>query len=91
MYFDPTQHAGRQSWVNCVISPRPIAWISTLNPDGSANLAPFSHFNAIASNPGMLMVSCERRPDGRKKDTVINAERTGEFVADWLRGGRTSG
>ena len=57
------------------IIPRPIAWISSRNSDGSHNLAPFSHFNLASSS--LLMVSFMRKPtaddvqDGLK-DTARN-------------------
>lgn len=60
-----------------LIVPRPIAWILTRNANGSCNLAPFSFFNAVTSNPPIVSVSIGRRPNGDKKDTWRNLERTG--------------
>lgn len=67
------------------IVPRPIAWVSTLNEDGSANLAPFSFFTAISAQP-MIVAFCPmtRTNDGKKKDTVINIERNKEFVINFV-------
>ena len=62
------------------IVPRPIAWISTVSPEGVSNLAPFSYFNAVSSNPPCLSVSIAHKPDGSKKDTLRNIEALGEFV-----------
>ena len=62
------------------IIPRPIAFVSTVNSEGLVNLAPFSFFNGVASNPPTLMISIARKPDGSKKDTLNNIEATGEFV-----------
>lgn len=63
------------------IVPRPIAWVSTLSPKGVPNLAPFSFFNAVCSEPPIISVSIMRRgSDGQKKDTLNNIEATGEFV-----------
>ncbi|NPA58043.1 MAG: flavin reductase family protein [Aquificae bacterium] len=62
------------------IVPRPIAWISTVSRDGIYNLAPFSYFAGISSNPPLVVVSIGRKPDGQKKDTWQNIEETGEFV-----------
>jgi flavin reductase (DIM6/NTAB) family NADH-FMN oxidoreductase RutF len=59
--------------------PRPIAWVSTLCPDGSPNLAPFSFFNGVSSTPLVVMFSISSR-DGEDKDTLRNARATGEFV-----------
>jgi flavin reductase (DIM6/NTAB) family NADH-FMN oxidoreductase RutF len=66
--------------VGCVV-PRPIAWISTLNPDGSVNLAPFSSYNYVATSPPMLAVNIATR-EGEHKDTAINISASGEFVVN---------
>jgi flavin reductase (DIM6/NTAB) family NADH-FMN oxidoreductase RutF len=65
-----------------LITPRPIAWVSTLSPRGIPNLAPFSYFNAIGSNPPALSVSIGNLRDGSKKDTLRNIEASGEFVVN---------
>jgi len=64
------------------IVPRPIAWVSTVDSHGRTNLAPFSFFNGVSSNPPALMISIARKPDGSKKDTLNNVEKTGEFVVN---------
>ncbi len=70
------------------IIPRPIAFVSTLSKSGVGNLAPFSFFNGVSSNPPCIMFSVAAKPDGGKKDTLINIEETGEFVINssstWL-------
>jgi flavin reductase (DIM6/NTAB) family NADH-FMN oxidoreductase RutF len=55
------------------IVPRPIAWVSTLSPDGRPNLAPFSFFNGVSANPMTLMFCPANKPDGSEKDTLRNA------------------
>lgn len=55
--------------------PRPIGWVSSVSPDGTRNLAPYSFFNAVADRPPMVMFSSVGR-----KDSVINIEQSGEFV-----------
>jgi flavin reductase (DIM6/NTAB) family NADH-FMN oxidoreductase RutF len=65
--------------ISC-IAPRPIAWVSTLSPDGVPNLAPFSYFNAGGANPPSVVFSPTNFRDGRPKDTLRNVEVTGEFV-----------
>ncbi|KAL7423699.1 hypothetical protein Q5752_001281 [Cryptotrichosporon argae] len=63
------------------VTPRPIAFVSTLGPDGAANLAPMSYFNIIGHNPPALMVSVAAAPknsDGLK-DTNSNIRTTREF------------
>jgi flavin reductase (DIM6/NTAB) family NADH-FMN oxidoreductase RutF len=63
-----------------LVAPRPIAWVSTLDLDGRANLAPFSYFQAVCSRPPTLMLSISSRPDGRPKDTLRNVLDTRELV-----------
>lgn len=67
------------------VVPRPIAFVSTVSADGAPNLAPFSFFNAIGSNPMTLLFCPVNPPDGSEKDTLKNAKPTseggtGEFV-----------
>ncbi len=62
--------------------PRPIAWVSTLSGGGVPNLAPYSFFNAVASDPLTVMFSPDARDDGSPKDSLRNAQETGEFVVN---------
>lgn len=64
-----------------VVVPRPIAFITTVSPEGTVNAAPFSFFNALSADPPLLMFSAGTR-DGAKKDTVLNVEITNEFVVN---------
>jgi flavin reductase (DIM6/NTAB) family NADH-FMN oxidoreductase RutF len=64
-----------------VVVPRPIAWVSSVGSDGTANLAPFSFFNAVGGDPLTIMVSVGQHP-GRVKDTLRNVQETGEFVVN---------
>jgi flavin reductase (DIM6/NTAB) family NADH-FMN oxidoreductase RutF len=63
-----------------LVTPRPIAWVTTLSPQGVANLAPFSFYNAFGANPPIVVFSPTLRRDGTKKDTLLNLEKLGEFV-----------
>src|SRR5881227_2367267 len=63
-----------------VVTPRPIAWVTSVDPEGRVNLAPFSFFNAFGANPPVVVFSPTLRRDGSKKDTLLNVEATGEFV-----------
>src|SRR5437867_6116008 len=63
-----------------VVTPRPIAWVTTVDREGRVNLAPFSFFNAFGANPPVVVFSPTLRRDGTKKDTLRNVEATGEFV-----------
>lgn len=56
------------------IVPRPIAWILTENETGTFNLAPYSYFNALSSDPAMAVMSVGVQPDGSIKDTRVNLE-----------------
>ncbi|WP_456384306.1 flavin reductase family protein [Persephonella sp.] len=67
-----------------IIVPRPIAWISTVSRDGIYNLAPFSYFAGISSDPPLLLVSIGSKSPGVKKDTWKNIEETGEFVVNMV-------
>ena len=60
--------------------PRPIGWLSTISSAGVANLAPFSQWQNLTFDPPMVMFAANQLSDGRRKDTVINAEQTGWFV-----------
>lgn len=62
-----------------VVVPRPIGWTSTIGADGTLNLAPFSFFNAVSNMPLTVMISVGQRK-GQPKDTLRNAQETGEFV-----------
>jgi len=54
------------------VVPRPIAWVLSENEDNSVNLAPFSFFNAICSEPPLLVISIGKKATGEAKDTRRN-------------------
>ncbi len=54
------------------VIPRPIAWILTENQKGNYNLAPFSYFNAVCSDPPLVAFSIGLQQDGTSKDTLVN-------------------
>ena len=72
------------------IVPRPIAFVTTISPNGVPNAAPFSFFNGVSSKPPCLVFSVTLRPDGNKKDTLRNIEANGECVvhvaSEWIAG-----
>ncbi len=70
--------------LSSAIIPRPIAWVSSISADGVANLAPFSFFSGVTSNPPTLCFSVGNRRDGSRKDTVLNIEETGHFVVQMV-------
>lgn len=69
----------RGAMLTATIAPRPVAFVTTLNTDGSINAAPFSFFNAVSYKPAMIMISV-LKVDGKSKDTAINILREKEFV-----------
>lgn len=54
------------------ITPRPIAWISTISEQGVSNLAPFSFFGVVSSSPAVFSVCVGSKSDGSPKDTLTN-------------------
>lgn len=64
------------------VLPRPIAFVSTVSPEGRPNLAPFSFFNAVGSNPPTVIFSPGTNRLGNPKDTLNNVRATGEFVVN---------
>lgn len=82
MHYDP--RSGRCplpfSPFKSMTVPRPIGWLSTVSAGGIANLAPYSQWQNLTFDPPMVMFAANRYPDGRRKDTVVNAEATGWFV-----------
>lgn len=72
--------------LTAVVSPRPIAWVSTLSSAGITNLAPFSFFNVFGTKPPIVAFAPGNRPDGSPKDTAKNIIDTGEFVINMVSG-----
>ncbi len=73
--------ATRQQWLQHAIAPRPIALVSTVNKKGEANLAPFSFFNMVSTEPPLVIFSPARRlRDNSSKHTLDNLTETGEVV-----------
>jgi flavin reductase (DIM6/NTAB) family NADH-FMN oxidoreductase RutF len=64
---------------SCTV-PRPIGWLSSVSANGVENIAPYSQWQNLTFDPPMVMFSANQYPDGRRKDTVLNAEATGWFV-----------
>lgn len=89
MEFDPADLtvAERYKLLIGAVTPRPIAFVSTIAPDGAHNLAPFSFFNAVGSNPMTVLFCPANTPEGGEKDSLRNAKPTdeggtGEFVVN---------
>jgi flavin reductase (DIM6/NTAB) family NADH-FMN oxidoreductase RutF len=82
MKLDPAEISGRTNAriVKTAVAPRPIAWISTVSPDGTENLAPFSSYNYIDSSDPVVVFNTSLRENGEYKDTARNALSTEEFA-----------
>src|SRR5436190_1374334 len=84
MQIDPASLPARDAYrlmISCII-PRPIAFVTTLSREGVSNLAPFSFFNGVSSDPPVVSIAVATKRDGSKKDTWRNIEETGEFVVN---------
>ena len=83
MFYRPAidDHGLPHNPFKTIVAPRPIGWISTLDKDGNANLAPYSFFNGVQDVPPMVMYSTTGRKIGRdeEKDSLTNIRETGEF------------
>ena len=60
-----------------LIVPRPIAWVTTMNAAGETNLAPFSYFQGLASDPPLVTIAISDRKGGTPKDTLRLARESG--------------
>lgn len=82
MHYDPRNEdcpLPFSPFKSCTV-PRPIGWLSTISTNGIANLAPYSQWQNLTFDPPMVMFAANQHIDGRRKDTVVNAEETGWFV-----------
>ncbi len=79
MFYDAiaNNHGLPHDPFKALLAPRPIGWISTRDAEGRSNLAPYSFFGAVASNPNIVMVSSYGW-----KHTIANIGATGEFVCN---------
>jgi flavin reductase (DIM6/NTAB) family NADH-FMN oxidoreductase RutF len=84
MTIDFTNLAPRDAyaWMINTITPRPIAWVSTVSAAGQTNLAPFSFFQGVCSRPPTLMFSGAINRQGASKDSVVNVRQVQEFVVN---------
>lgn len=78
--FDDLTANQRYHLITQTVMPRPIAWILTKNDSGNLNLAPFSYFNALGSDPALLVVSIGNKSAILGKDTKVNLLREKECV-----------
>jgi flavin reductase (DIM6/NTAB) family NADH-FMN oxidoreductase RutF len=86
MYYDPEKndHGLPHNPFKSLIVPRPIGWISSVSAQGIHNLAPYSQFQMVNGACPYVMVGCNQYDTGKRKDTVVNIEQTGEFVCNMV-------
>lgn len=84
MFYETKDHHGlKHNPFKSLVVPRPIGWVSTQDKDGVVNLAPYSYFNAVASEPPTVLFSSNgAHIEGDYKDSVKNVQETGEFVCN---------
>ena len=85
MFYEPVKqdHGLPKNPFNSLVIPRPIGWISSIDPEGVVNLAPYSFFNAVCYRPPTVMfASGAGSHDDGLKDSLRNVEATGEFVCN---------
>lgn len=82
MILDLSELKPAQVYFNMIqtLVPRPIAWVLSEIEKDKYNLAPFSYFNAVCSDPPLIMLSVGKKPDGSFKDTRVNIEQRRDFV-----------
>jgi flavin reductase (DIM6/NTAB) family NADH-FMN oxidoreductase RutF len=84
MFYETKDHHGlKHNPFKSLVVPRPIGWVSSQDGDGVVNLAPYSFFNAVASEPPIVMFSSNgAHSEGSYKDSVKNVQETGGFVCN---------
>jgi hypothetical protein len=72
MQIDPARQTKPDNYklLTNLVVPRPIAWVTSRNAAGIINLAPFSFFNAVGSDPLYVVIGIGRRDNGEPKDTA---------------------
>lgn len=80
--FATTTNENAYKLLVATIGPRPVAWVTTQDLDGTLNAAPFSFFNAMSGNPPVVAIGIGGRAPGDVKDTGGNIRRTGQFVVN---------
>jgi flavin reductase (DIM6/NTAB) family NADH-FMN oxidoreductase RutF len=87
MFYDARKrdHGLKVDPLKALIVPRPIGWISTVDPEGTVNLAPYSFYNAVSEFPPMVYFAVTGTyGDSPTKHSRMNAELTGEFVVNMV-------
>ena len=80
--FSALTDTERYKLMSSAITPRPIAWLTTLSSSGVANAAPYSFFNMMGSDPPLVAIGLMRKRDGTHKDSARNILDMREFVVN---------
>jgi flavin reductase (DIM6/NTAB) family NADH-FMN oxidoreductase RutF len=86
MYFDlenlPTQE--KYKFLSALVIPRPVAFVTSQNPEGLHNAAPFSFFNMFSEEPAIVILGISHRPNGKSKDTINNIRSKQQFAINMV-------
>ena len=80
--FDSMKPGQRYKVLASLVTPRPVAWVTSVDGEGRVNAAPFSFFNCFGSNPPILAFAPGNKEPGVPKDTARNIRQTREFVVN---------
>lgn len=80
-FADITARQAYKEMIGTVV-PRPIAWVTTVSPEGIVNAAPYSFFNCLSADPPILALGVENKPDRSFKDTASNIRQTEVFTVN---------
>jgi flavin reductase (DIM6/NTAB) family NADH-FMN oxidoreductase RutF len=80
--MEKTPHRQIYNLLIGLVAPRPIAWVTSMDEEGTLNAAPFSAYNYLCTDPPIIGMGVTNRSDARftPKDTASNIRRTGEYV-----------
>ena len=82
--FEALPVASRYKLLVALVTPRPIAFVSTRSAQGAENAAPFSFFNVMGEDPPIVVISMDRRGGGARKDSARNILETSQFVVNMV-------
>ncbi|HRD74933.1 MAG TPA: flavin reductase family protein [Hyphomicrobiaceae bacterium] len=82
--FETMPQNDRYKILISTVVPRPIAWVTTLDDKGTPNAAPYSFFNAMGTNPPIIVIGIQAHAEKRLKDTGHNILNSAEFVVNFV-------
>ena len=86
--FDTVSSSEAYFALTQTVMPRPVAWVLSEHKNGEHNLAPFSFFSVVCSDPPIIMISVGHKPDGSLKDTYRNIVERNNFVVHLAHSGQ---